>query len=328
MLTYDEFKAFVVSNIDEFLPASFSEGTITIDEVTKNNGVSKSGLKITGLSNCEPVIYLEAFYDAYKKGDEIYDVVGRIADSYIDARGRNMEPIVNGFDPGSLLDWDKQKDNIVCQLVGTEANTERLSKCPSVAVEDMSVLFRIRVMDNAGGMGSILVDNNVMKQFNVNAEELFETAKKNMIENNDFRFNGLGEMLGFPIAPDEETMFVATNRNSINGANVILVDEFREHIANKLGENFYVLPSSIHEALCIPESQSPVNYLELTELVKSANSDVVSAEEILSDNVYHYDAKEKIFETAKAYTERKGIEVEKSEDLSMSQELTQKPKLH
>ena len=70
---------------------------------------------------------------------------------------------------------------------------------------------------------------------------------------------------------------------------------FFEDATEKLDGNFYVLPSSVHEILLLPDRFAPEHQF-LKELVQDVNANEVDPKDRLSDNVYHYDAKERIFE--------------------------------
>lgn len=59
-------------------------------------------------------------------------------------------------------------------------------------------------------------------------------------------------------------------------------------IAEKLGERFYILPSSVHELILIKDDG--ICELEhLKDMVHAVNRTAVMPEEVLSDNVYVYD---------------------------------------
>ena len=57
-----------------------------------------------------------------------------------------------------------------------------------------------------------------------------------------------------------------------------------------IGEDFYILPSSIHEVLFLPAHMGMLPQ-EVISVVGSANKSVVSREEILSDSVYYFRVK-------------------------------------
>ena len=58
-----------------------------------------------------------------------------------------------------------------------------------------------------------------------------------------------------------------------------------------VGGDYYVLPSSVHEVLIVPQSAG-MDPEELTDMVNTVNEGCVMQDEILSDHVYQYDAKE------------------------------------
>ena len=62
-------------------------------------------------------------------------------------------------------------------------------------------------------------------------------------------------------------------------------------MGQKLGENYYILPSSIHEVIVVPESKSPVKQ-DLEEMVREINETQVEEEEILSYRAYYFSRKE------------------------------------
>jgi len=71
-----------------------------------------------------------------------------------------------------------------------------------------------------------------------------------------------------------------------------LYNDILEQIAGQIGESYYIIPSSIHETIVIPESESPCRQ-HLLEMVKEINETQVEIEDVLSDNVYFYDVDER-----------------------------------
>lgn len=85
---------------------------------------------------------------------------------------------------------------------------------------------------------------------------------------------------------DELPMLTLTKGNQMNGASMILHKSIRKKIGDIVGGNFYVLPSSIHEVMIIPEEGFEAG--ELSELVSTCNSELfteANSEDILSDKV-------------------------------------------
>ena len=87
---------------------------------------------------------------------------------------------------------------------------------------------------------------------------------------------------------ESENLLVVSNRCKMSGASVILYDGMLQRIAKRLGGNFYLLPSSIHEMICMP-CRDCHDERELVTMVRQINAESVLEEEVLSDNVYCYD---------------------------------------
>ena len=85
---------------------------------------------------------------------------------------------------------------------------------------------------------------------------------------------------------DRLPMLTLTKGNQMNGASMILHKSIRKKIGDIVSDNFYVLPSSIHEVMIIPEEGFKAS--ELSELVSTCNSELfteANSEDILSDKV-------------------------------------------
>ena len=88
-----------------------------------------------------------------------------------------------------------------------------------------------------------------------------------------------------------------------------------------IGGDYYVLPSSIHETLIVPDTGlHDVN--ELEAMVKEVNETQVAPDEILSDKVQHYDSKEHILENARTFEQRKEKEKEQTKGKSIKERLS------
>lgn len=116
-------------------------------------------------------------------------------------------------------------------------------------------------------------------------------------------------------------MLVATVEGAFMGASVIQYPGFMEQAAEKIGGDFFVLPSSIHEVLLIPDDGS-ADYHELAAMVQTINETQVAPAERLSDNVYHYDKEDKVFELAEKTAGRKLAQEERARTASASSSRT------
>ena len=72
---------------------------------------------------------------------------------------------------------------------------------------------------------------------------------------------------------------------------VMRYPDFREKVRGMIRGDFYILPSSIHEVILVPESFG-LEPERMQEMVKEINQTGVAPEEVLSDSVYYFDGEE------------------------------------
>lgn len=82
-------------------------------------------------------------------------------------------------------------------------------------------------------------------------------------------------------------MYVLSNEQRYFGASCMLYPQALKEISQRLNDNLYILPSSIHEVILIPASFAD-DANELSEIVQEVNISEVAQDEILSDTVYYY----------------------------------------
>ncbi len=95
----------------------------------------------------------------------------------------------------------------------------------------------------------------------------------------------------------ENPMFCLTNESKMNGASLLLQEDIRKQIGECLGSDYFVIPSSVHEVLILPDNgifQVP----ELNAMVKEVNETQVERQEQLSDKVQFCDGKTAVMENA------------------------------
>ena len=306
-MEYRDCEEQVKEQIRDFLPEKFSDAAIDVSQVLKDNDRALHVLTIrTGDVNISPAIYLDPFFEQAEHGKEMEDILVSIADAYLE------HCVDHGIDVSNITDFEKIRDRITCRLVNEEANTQFLQDKPHTTVEDLAVVYQVILDMTTEGMATITISDSLLERYDVSLEELHELAMRNMDTLQPARFMGMKEVMtemfaeefareqGMEIqeardmaaqmVPDiPVNIYVLTNETKLNGAAVILNDDIRQEIAEKVGD-FYILPSSIHETLIIPKS-AELDLKDLEQMVREVNHTQVRPEERLSDHVYEYDAK-------------------------------------
>lgn len=98
----------------------------------------------------------------------------------------------------------------------------------------------------------------------------------------------LSDALG---VPDVVNLYVITNTMKNLGAGALVNHSVQKALYEYFnGKNLYILPSSIHELLILPEDDSfPRSVEELLSMVKAVNSTEVAEDDFLADHVYYFD---------------------------------------
>lgn len=210
-------------------------------------------------------------------------------------------------DTKQFAEYENVKGNLMMQVIPVEPNKEKLAQLPHKTIEDIAVVYRIDVSDSRHQNASILVTNQMLEQFGISQEQLHQDAVASQAEHRPPQLTNMSEMMaamsGGMMDMPESPMWVATVAGGIHGAAAVQMPEFMDQAAEKLGGNFFVLPSSIHECLFIKDD-GEFQRGQLEEMVKSVNATEVSEADFLSDSVYHYDAEARIFEKAATFESR------------------------
>ena len=270
-------------NYTEFMNAMLCEirGQIGVEvrtelyTVTKNNGTRRTGILFKQEdSNLAPTIYLEEFYQKYLKGQQVPDLADSICSIYQEIRVKKT------CDCQNLFDFNHVKEHIVYKLIRRDANEELLKQIPYEPFLDLAVVYYIQIDNTRFGSAAIQIRNEHLRYWRVEKEEIRRLAGKNT-----------PRIYPVQIQQIVRFMYVATNEQCSLGAAVMRYPDFREKVRGMIGEGFYILPSSIHEVILVPESFG-MEPERMQEMVKEINQIGVAPEEVLSDSVYYSDGEE------------------------------------
>lgn len=270
-------------NYTEFMNAMLCEirGQIGVEvrtelyTVTKNNGTRRTGILFKQTdSNLAPTIYLEEFYQKYLQGQQVPDLADSICSIYQEIRVKKT------CDCQNLFDFNHVKEHIVYKLIRRDANEELLKQIPYEPFLDLAVVYYIQIDNARFGSAAIQIRNEHLRYWRVEKEEIWRLAGKNT-----------PRIYPVQIQQIVRFMYVATNEQCSLGAAVMRYPDFREKVWGMIGEGFYILPSSIHEVILVPESFG-MEPERMQEMVKEINQIGVAPEEVLSDSVYYSDGEE------------------------------------
>lgn len=303
-LNYEEFKERIKDDIKDYMDEKYKDCEVVIRKVNKTNrevdGLNM--LDIPGLKNATPTLYVNDLYEKYEKTGD-YEEVARMA-------AETMEYGIKSFNSQikeECLDTSKLKDKVFFSLINAEQNRELLNTVPHREFEDLAIVYRWNIGSDSMGTYTNLVNNDLAEKegltendlynaANKNTKELFPVLVKNMNEVISEIIFGDSELSGemeeefkevMMETQDERSMYVITNESKLFGAASMLYEEPLHELAEKIGSDLYILPSSIHEVIAVSADFGSPD--ELAEMVYEINMDQVDINDRLSNQVYCYD---------------------------------------
>ena len=299
-MNYEAFR----TELGELLRSRNPSKIVTINQNIKNNDVILYGLSMREQDehiSCN--IYLESFYDDFVEGRSLESIVNKIEQDVQEHICDIEYDIVQ-----KVNEFDFVKDKIIYKLINTEYNHEFLKDVPHRDWMNLSIIYKIDLGEYGDHTASINVTNNLLKIWNTTEEELFALAKVNTPKRRKLCIKGLFYVVENMISNFSDTeinesfinecrqrcedMLVVTNEVMIEGAVSILYEETLEELKQRIGNRFYVIPSSVHEMLVIGEEDREGMKLFINEMIKDVNDSKVAYIEILSNNAYFYNGEE------------------------------------
>ena len=258
----------------------------------KNNGITLTGITASKHEGKGGVcIYLDNYYEGYCDGRI---TLGWIAE---DVYGKLMEHCndLDGVDMGVLWDWEAAKGRIRAKLVNREMNRELLKKVPYREFLDLAVIYYVTLdgLSESGTAAFTVSDQNI-EVWRKDENALYQMAVSNMRLDGEPVFEDMEEIIrsmipdGMPdlaVGIPKIRSYVLTNPKKVFGAVELLDGNTLTEIGDKLGSDYTVLPSSLHESIILPVD-GRISYQELADIVTDINRNVVSIVERLSDHVY------------------------------------------
>ena len=278
-MTYEEF----LSGLEQELSLlAEEEEKIRRVQVLKNNGVKLDGFSCrTGGRKEQPTVYVNHYYHESLRREELEELAVQILkvqrESLLDRGGELLQ----------ILEYEKMEKRIYYRLISREKNEELLRDVPHLFWLDLAVVFYMRIPEEIINNATALIHNSHMEQWGTDLKALCRTAAENMADV-PVMFEPMEKILGcFGAEGISSGMYVLGLRDREYGAAVMLDPKILRRCFREIGEEFYVLPSSIHEVILLPVSHSD-NPADLERLVKEVNEACVAPEDYLSGHVYRY----------------------------------------
>ena len=296
MMDYEIFKEVVKESFLSYMPKSYQDMEVRVVPVDKVNR-KLDGLSLLAQNEknmISPTLYINDMYEKYSGTGDLQATLREAAEA--------MDRV---FREATLpaLDISTAKDNIIFQLVNTMQNEDMLKNMPHRDFQDLSIIYRWVVGVEQRGLSSVVINNHVAESLGMGEEQLFRAAAENTrrilppvvqsmneVMRDMFVADGMPKELADLMIGEQEpemTMWVISNERKIDGAASMLYEDKLHNLAESVGTDLYILPSSVHEVIAVSVEMGEPE--ELVRMVSEVNMDQVDLSERLSNQVYHYD---------------------------------------
>lgn len=252
----------------------------------KNNGKVEEGIMLQERRRgLELNISIQDFYEIYLTTGDIERSAQLILD---DADTGRYTEILEKAD-----NWEEIRGLISARVINFGWNQEMLKTVPYKKFHDLAVCFYITLHMSLKNSITVTVGKGMLERWGKDTEDLWEVAMNNL-NKEDFHIWELGELIGTlsDIKLEKENKgvkdsYVLSNTFRMYGAVSMFCTEMLSALAERLEKDLFVIPSSIHEVILIPDD-GIMKAHKLRRLLVTVNENVVERKEWLSNELYYF----------------------------------------
>ena len=256
---------------------------------------SEAGREVCG-------IYIEELYQKYLHGmclelmaDDVVREINRVRQAgYFD-------------DTRKLRSFEEAKDLLFIRLLNLERNQIDLSNALYRTVGDIALVLYMRIGKGDGYITSANIRKEYVESWGVSENQAFEQGMKNSCQMAPPRIYQWEKLIfdegytGDEFMEKENTCELKKDAmgnclstvTKTNGAAAIFMPGVAQQLGNLMGEDFYIVFTSVHEVMI--HNERMVKPEELKEILVQTLQETTPYEDFLSDHVFHYNREKEEF---------------------------------
>ena len=191
-----------------------------------------------------------------------------------------------------FLQFSSISDRVIFRLEGRVGERRALKEQPTRQMCSLTVSYSVLMKESEFGRITVPISYQNTAAWGIGEEELFFWSMYNTPRLMPPVLRPLDSFMTDD--EDEESyLFVLSNKSGCYGAGCIFYPGVLEQAAEKIGDSVWLLPSSVHEMILLPQMLT-WDKESLRSMVREINSGFVSDDEVLSDEVMFYDKERKM----------------------------------
>lgn len=280
-----------------------TETVIQTNQVTKPNNIDRTAICIKQAdSNLGINYYLDDLMAKHEAGQTVEDIAKDILHhSSNDTTFKNSSILTSII--SNISSYENIKDSIFIRLLNLKGSGKYLDDkifFPFIENGDtyeLAICPCIRIPANDDSIGTIAITQQLRSRWNISDDELLKNAIECTKKTYGYKFQNIFDVISTLISendsfseymnPPEPNIYVFSNTISCNGAATMLFNDELREFADRLGYDLFIIPSSIHETLIIPDDGS-VNPSSVQDMILEVNRNEVQPDEILSNHLFYY----------------------------------------
>lgn len=210
----------------------------------------------------------------------------------------------------AMMNKESLKDNVVPIMMGLKARGEEIrnGRVPTdnsriEGMKDVTAVPGLLMKGPGGGAAKVVIGSDILEACGMTRNEVFSAAYKNLdagevIIRSMFDlekvftmpggFDALDCLTVDDLTDDDLQMYFITNKDGFFGAMSLFGNDTVKRIGEKLGD-YYIIPSSIHEMIIVKKTDGMEPDFVI-DMIRQINDNVVDDKDILSYELYQYDA--------------------------------------
>ena len=200
-----------------------------------------------------------------------------------------------------IRSYEDIRDSLRVRLMDIKGNAETLENAVYEPVGcGLALVAYMELPDEISAGGIANVPAGLIRNMpGVDARKVLEDAMEGSIGSDDVKLCAIQDMLMSPIfgeepenylvsgnVPEEGVMVLTTGKGRL-GASAFFYPLMDVEIGKRVGGDYYVLPSSVHEVLIMPDN-GQMTPMELANMVKEINETQVAPQDRLCNKVFRF----------------------------------------